>query len=117
MLLDASLTGSLVTLATNLINDAGYWGIFLLIVSSAVIGIPGTEVTMLFAGFNVYDHTLSMGAIIAAGVAGDLVGATIAFVIGYLGLHELLERAPGPLHVSSRQLDMAHRWFNGMGRR
>ena len=56
-----------------------------------------------------------MGGVIAAGVAGDLVGATIAFIIGYLGLHEFLERAPGPMHVSPRQLGMAHRWFERYG--
>lgn len=115
MLEVASITASLVTLATNLINDAGYWGIVALLISSAIIGIPGTEVTMLFAGFNVFEGHLSMGGVIAAGVAGDLVGATIAFVIGYLGLHELLERVPGPAHVSPRQMDRAHRWFERYG--
>jgi len=113
--LDASITESLVTLATNVINDLGLFGIAALLISSAVIGIPGTEVTMLFAGFNVYQGHLSMVGVIVAGVAGDLIGATIAYVIGYRGLHELLARAPGPLHVSPRQLDRAHAWFERFG--
>jgi membrane protein DedA with SNARE-associated domain len=115
MHLEASITGSLVTLATNAINDLGLWGIAALVISSAVIGIPGTEVTMLFAGFSVSQGHLSMGGVIAAGVAGDLIGATIAYVIGYKGLHELLARAPGPLHVSPRQLQRAHAWFDRFG--
>jgi membrane protein DedA with SNARE-associated domain len=115
MPLDASITGSLVSVATSVINDTGYWGIAALIISSAVIGLPGTEVTMLFAGFSAYQGHLSIGGVIAAGVIGDLIGATIAYVIGYLGLHELLERAPGPLHVSAQQLDRAHAWFDRFG--
>ncbi len=115
MPLDASVTGSLVTLATHVINDLGLWGIFALLVMSALIGVPGTEVTMLFAGFNVFEGHLSMGGIIAAGVAGDVVGASLAYLIGYLGLHELLERLPGPLHASARQLDRAHAWFERFG--
>jgi len=70
---------------------------------------------MLFAGFNVFEGHLSIGGIIAAGVAGDLVGASLAYLIGYLGLHELLERLPGPLHTSARQLDRAHAWFERFG--
>ncbi len=115
MPIDASVTGSLVTLATHVINDLGLWGIFALLVMSALIGVPGTEVTMLFAGFNVFEGHLSMGGIIAAGVAGDVVGASIAYLIGYLGLHELLEHLPGPLHASARQLDRAHAWFERFG--
>jgi membrane protein DedA with SNARE-associated domain len=111
----ASITESLVTLATNVINDLGLWGIAALVISSAVIGVPGTEVTMLFAGFNVYQGHLSMGGVIGAGVLGDLIGATIAYVIGYKGLHELLARAPGPLHVSPKQLERAHAWFDRFG--
>jgi membrane protein DedA with SNARE-associated domain len=113
--LDASITESLVTFATNVINDLGLLGIAVLIITSAVIGIPGTEVTMLFAGFNVYQGHLSMAGVIAAGVIGDLIGATIAYVIGYKGLHEWLARAPGPLHVSPKQLERAHAWFDRFG--
>ena len=115
MPIDASVTGSLVTLATHVINDLGLWGVFGLLVMSALIGVPGTEVTMLFAGFNVFQGHLSLGGIIAAGVAGDVVGASIAYLIGYLGLHDLLEHLPGPLHTSARQLDRAHSWFERFG--
>jgi membrane protein DedA with SNARE-associated domain len=115
VLLDASVTNSLVTFATNLINDIGLAGVAILNAMSAVIGIPGTEVTMLFAGFNVYNHQLSMVGVIVFGVLGDLVGATIAYLIGLYGLHELLERYSGPLHVGTRGLDRAHAWFERWG--
>ena len=49
----ASITDSLVTLATHVINDLGYFGVWLMTMTTGVIGLPGTEPTMLFAGFNV----------------------------------------------------------------
>lgn len=115
MLVHASITNSLVTLATNIISSLGLWGVGALTLSSGVIGVPGTEVTMLFAGFNVYDGHFSLFGVIAAGVIGDLLGATIAYAIGRSGLHELLARPGSPLHMSARHLDTAHRFFERYG--
>jgi membrane protein DedA with SNARE-associated domain len=115
MLPAASITNSLVTVATHIIRSLGLWGVGALTVSSGVIGVPGTEATMLFAGFNVYQGHLSLPGIIAAGVIGDLIGATIAYSIGYYGLHELLERPGSPLRISARHLETAHSWFDRFG--
>jgi membrane protein DedA with SNARE-associated domain len=111
----ASLTAPLVNLATHLIGDLGYAGIVLLMTITGVIGLPGTEPVMLFAGFDVYNHTLSLPGIIIAGVAGDVLGASIAYAIGFYGSRELLERHSGKLHLSHGRLDRAHRWFNRYG--
>ena len=111
----ASLTEPLVKLATNLIGDLGVAGTFLLTMTSAVIGVPGTEPTMLFSGFDVYNGHLSMAAIIVAGVIGDVVGGSIAYGIGYWGRHELFERQGSKLHMSPARLARAHRWFDRYG--
>jgi membrane protein DedA with SNARE-associated domain len=110
----ASLTEPLVRLATQLISDLGLAGVALLSVMTGVIGLPGTEPTMLFAGFDVYQGNLSLAGVIIAGVAGDMAGASIAYAIGYFGSRELLERG-GKLHVSERKLNKAHRWFERWG--
>ncbi len=115
MLIAASVTDSLVTLATHVIRDLGLAGVALLNLASAVIGVPGTEPTMLFAGFNVYDHHLTLVGIIVFGVLGDIIGASIAYAIGYFGRMELLERHGSKLHVSQRRLELAHRWFDRYG--
>ncbi len=70
---------------------------------------------MLFAGFNVYQGHLSLGGIVAAGVAGDVIGASIAYAIAYFGLHEVLARPGSPLHLSDRRLATAHAWFERYG--
>jgi membrane protein DedA with SNARE-associated domain len=111
----ASLTQPLVNLATNLIGDLGLAGVTLLMTITGVVGVPGTEPTMLFAGFDVYNHTLSLPGIIVAGVIGDVLGASIAYTIGFYGSRELLERQGSKLHLSQSRLDRAHRWFERYG--
>jgi membrane protein DedA with SNARE-associated domain len=111
----ASITDSLVTLATNLIGSLGLAGVGLLTMSSGVVGAPGTEPTMLFAGFNVFQGNLTLLGIIIAGLIGDLAGAAIAYSIGYYGRRELLERQGGKLHMSKARLDRSHRWFEHYG--
>ncbi len=115
MLLAASITGPLVDLATRIIRSIGVIGVAALTASSGVIGVPGTEPTMLFAGFNVFQGHLSLLGIIVFGVIGDMIGASIAYGIGYFASRELLERHGSKLHLSQRRLDTAHRWFERYG--
>jgi membrane protein DedA with SNARE-associated domain len=111
----ASLTEPLVKLATNLIGSLGLGGVALLTFSSGVIGLPGTEPTMLFAGFNVFQGHQTLLGIIVAGVIGDVAGASVAYAIGYYGRRELLERQGSKLHVNQASLNRAHRWFERYG--
>jgi membrane protein DedA with SNARE-associated domain len=111
----ASLTGPLVNLATHVIRSLGLAGVLVLTATTGVIGVPGTEPTMLFAGFNVYEGHQTLLGIIVFGVIGDMLGASIAYAIGYFGSRELLERQGRRLHVSQRRLEGAHRWFERRG--
>ena len=111
----ASVTDSLVTLATHVIRDLGLAGVAMLTLTSGVIGAPGSEPTMLFAGFNVSEGNLSLFGIIVFGVVGDMLGASIAYAIGYWGREELVERHGNKLHISRQRLDRAHRWFERYG--
>jgi membrane protein DedA with SNARE-associated domain len=111
----ASVTDSLVTLATHIIRDVGLVGVAIMTLTSGVIGVPGSEPTMLFAGFDVYQGNLSLVGIIVFGVLGDMIGASIAYGIGHWGREELVERHGNKLHISKRRLDRAHRWFERYG--
>lgn len=111
----ASVTDSLVTFATHVIRDLGLAGVTLLAFTSGVIGAPGTEPTMLFAGFNVFQGHLTLVGIIIFGVIGDMLGASAAYAIGYFGRRELVERHGNKLHISTRRLDLAHGWFERWG--
>jgi membrane protein DedA with SNARE-associated domain len=111
----ASLTGPLVNLATHAIRSLGLAGVLALTAMTGVVGVPGTEPTMLFAGFNVYQGHLTLIGIIIFGVVGDMLGASIAYAIGYFGSRELLEHQGRKLHVDPRKLDRANRWFERRG--
>jgi membrane protein DedA with SNARE-associated domain len=104
-----------VTLATNVIGSLGLAGVALLTTTTGVVGLPGTEPTMLFAGFNVWNGKLSLLGIIIAGVVGDTIGAAVAYWIGRWGGRELVEHQGSRLHVKPERLDRAHRWFDRYG--
>jgi membrane protein DedA with SNARE-associated domain len=110
----ASATDALVTLATHIIRHLGLGGVSLMTFSSAVVIVPGTEPTMLFSGFNVYQHHLTLFGVIAFGLIGDLIGASIAYAIGYYG-SDLLERHGTKIHMGPERLAIAHRWFERYG--
>ena len=111
----ASVTNGLVSVATTIITDLGYPGIFLLVVAGST-GIPvSSEVVMLFAGFDVYKGHFTLPAIISAGVLGDLTGASLAYAIGYFGRSELLQRHSAKIHITPERLGRAERWFDRYG--
>ncbi len=111
----ASVSGVLVTVATHVIRSLGYAGVGLLVGVSGVIALPGTELPMLFGGFNVYDHHLTLVGIIVAGVLGDVLGASAAYAIGRFASQELIERHGAKLHAKPDDLERAHRWFDRYG--
>jgi membrane protein DedA with SNARE-associated domain len=115
VLIDASITAQLVTFATNVVSDLGYAGVTLMIVMSQVVIVPGTEATMMFAGFNVDTHHLTLLGIIIAGVLGDVLGASVCYLIGYFGLHEVIARPGSPVHIDEKKIELTHRWFDRYG--
>src|SRR5579859_7021484 len=109
----SSVTGSLVTFATHAIARLGLAGVGLLMLSTGVIFLPGTEPTMLFAGFDVYQHTLSLAGVIVAGLIGDIAGALIAYGIARYGREGWLQRRSARVH--RHKIDQAKRWFDKYG--
>lgn len=115
MLALASITASLTKFATNAIGSLGLAGVGLLTLSTGIIGLPGTEPTMLFAGFDVYNGRFTLLGIIVFGLIGDLLGAGIAYAIGYFVREEVQGRRSRALHMSGRRVERAQGWFERYG--
>jgi len=110
------LTAPLVSLVTNGVGSYGVLAVFLLmILESACIPVP-SEALMLYGGFLAARGEASIIAIIAAGVAGNLIGSGIAYYAGRrLGREWLLNPRLRWLHITPKRLDMADRWFDRHG--
>ncbi len=88
---------------TTIIEQFGVFGVFVLMVpESACVPVP-SEVTLLFSGFAVSQHWMSLPLAIAAATAGNVVGSLIAYAIGAI---HVLEHVPGarPLLARSDRL-------------
>jgi membrane protein DedA with SNARE-associated domain len=114
MLIPGDILNPIVNAATDFIDSAGLAGVFVLMtLESACIPVP-SEAIMLFAGFNVSEGNLTLLGIVAAGVAGNVVGSLIAYAAGYYGRLELLERNR-LIHVSPAQLARVDSWYERNG--
>jgi membrane protein DedA with SNARE-associated domain len=110
-----ALINDLVQWCTHLIGSWGLPAVFvLMLLESACIPIP-SEATMPFAGFAVSQGHLSLLGIVAAGVAGNLVGSWIAYAAGYWGGRPFVERYGRYVLLRPRHLDTAQRWFDKWG--
>ena len=112
--LTASITDPLVNFAVDVVDSIGVLGVFVLMtLESACVPIP-SEPTMMAAGFAVSRGDMDFWAVVAAGVAGNVVGSWIAWAAGYYGRIELLDRNR-LVHVNPKHLAMADRWFERHG--
>jgi membrane protein DedA with SNARE-associated domain len=101
--------------ATHLIGSWGLPAVFLLmLLESACIPVP-SEAIMPFAGFAVSQGTLSYFGIVAAGVAGNLVGSCIAYAVGYYGGRPFVDRWGKYVLLRAHHLDVAQHWFDHYG--
>ena len=106
----ASVTDSLVTVATNAIDSLGLPGVALFMGLTATgVAFPG-EATMLFAGFDVSDGHLSLAGILVAAWLGDLIGCLVGYAVGHYGREGILERHGAKVHLGPHRLAQGDRW-------
>ena len=98
-----------------MVQHLGYAGVTLLIFISQIIIVPGTEVTMLFAGFNVDTGHLTLIGIIIAGVLGDVLGASAATRSAISACTRRCPGAAARFTSTTPRSSMAHGWFERYG--
>jgi membrane protein DedA with SNARE-associated domain len=105
----------------HLIATYGYVAIFVLMVAeSACLPVP-SELIMTFGGAlaagAVPGTSLNLIGVIAAGVAGNVVGSYIAWAVGWYGGQPALRRWGHRLWLRDNDLDRATNWFARYGPR
>jgi membrane protein DedA with SNARE-associated domain len=114
MLVLAAITDTVADWAIDVIDKIGLLGIFLLMApESACIPIP-SEPTMLFAGFSVHNGEYGLWAPVLVASVANLLGATIAYAVGYYGRATVLTNNR-LFHINDAQLARAHGWFERYG--
>jgi membrane protein DedA with SNARE-associated domain len=108
----------------HFISSYGYLAVFLLTVAEAAcIPIP-SELTLGLAGAlasgatlsgAVDHHPLNLALVIVVGVAGELVGSFIAYVVGRTGGRAFVDRFGKYLLLTHKDLDRAEAWFARRG--
>ena len=99
----------------SLVASSGYIAIFLLSVAQSCCIPTSSELTLGFAGVLAAEGKLSLPGAIIAGVAGEVVGAFIAWLIGRSGGRAFVTRWGKYILVSHADLDKAEAWYDRHG--
>jgi len=105
-------------LATKLIHDGGYVGVYVLL-AMGNLGIPtGVEFVILTAGALTTLGTLPGNAFTVGSVAvgGELTGAAAMYSAGYFGGRRFLARYGHVVGVTKKSLDRVETFFERYGR-
>ncbi len=97
---------------TSFVATSGYAAIFVLSVLQSCCVPTSSELTLGFAGVLAFEGKLSLPGAIAAGVAGEVVGAFIAWFIGRAGGRAFVDRYGRYILLSHRDLDRAEAWYH-----
>ena len=100
---------------TSFVATSGYIAIFVLSVAQSCCIPTSSELTLGFAGVLAAEGKLSLPGAIIAGVAGELVGAFIAWAIGRAGGRPFVDRYGKYVLVSPHDLDRAEGWYKRHG--
>ena len=109
------MLNSLIDAITRAIGDHGFPAVLgLMTLESACIPVP-SEVIMLFAGYLVSLHKMTLFAAVSAGVLGNVVGSWIAWSVGYYGGRPFIERYGRYVHITPARMAQSDRWFDRHG--
>jgi membrane protein DedA with SNARE-associated domain len=100
---------------THLVATSGYAAIFILSVLQSCCVPTSSELVLGFAGVLASEGKMSLVGAIAAGVAGEVVGAYIAYALGRTWGRALVDRYGRYVLVSHHDLDRAEAWYGRHG--
>lgn len=105
---------------TDIINQFGYWGIFILIMVENIFPPIPSEVILTMGGFLTTVSTLTIGGVIVASTIGSMCGAIILYAVGRIlnqeRLTKIIEGRIGKiLHLEGADVQRAQSFFDKYG--
>ncbi|OCA82097.1 DedA family protein [Pseudobacillus wudalianchiensis] len=104
---------------TNIMEQFGYVGIFLLITLENLFPPIPSEVILTFGGFMTTHTSLSVFGVVMTSTFGSVAGAIILYSIGLLidvhKIERVVEKWGHLLRLSKKDVDKANDWFSKYG--
>jgi membrane protein DedA with SNARE-associated domain len=104
---------------TDIMEQFGYTGIFLLIMLENLFPPIPSEVILTFGGFMTTDSSLSVPGVVAVSTFGSVAGAIILYGIGLLMDRQKIERVVEKwghiLRLTKKDVHKADKWFMKYG--
>jgi membrane protein DedA with SNARE-associated domain len=108
--------GHLEQVGIGLVDQYGYVGLIVAL-ALANVGAPvGSELILPIAGaLTSTGHLPNLWATIAVAVVGELAGGSVGYAIGRFGGRPLVDRYGRYLHLTHRNLELVHGFFERYG--
>lgn len=104
---------------TNIMEQFGYIGIFLLITLENLFPPIPSEVILTFGGFMTTHTSLSVFGVVVASTIGSVAGAIVLYGIGLLidikRIEKIVEKWGHILRLSKKDVHKANEWFSKYG--
>lgn len=111
----AKLLAAVAAFIIGTLSSLGYLGVVLLMgIESACVPLP-SELIMPFAGYLVFQGTLTLWGVTLAGALGCVLGSLVAYYVGMLGGRPLVLKYGRYLLISPQDVELADRWFSRRG--
>ena len=97
------------------VSHYGYAGVFAMLMFG-IAGLPIPDETILvFCGYLIWKGRMNLALTFASGVAGSVCGISLSYIVGRTVGYRLIHRYGRYLHISRKDIDRVHRWFQHMG--
>ncbi|MFA7169561.1 MAG: DedA family protein [Candidatus Paceibacterota bacterium] len=107
----------LIEFFTEVISNAGYVGLALLMMLESMIAPVPSEAVMPFAGFLIYQAKMTWGAVIFFSTLGSIIGSLVSYYIGKNYGRPLIIKYGKYLLLKEHHLDLTEKFFKKFGQK
>ncbi|MEI7961864.1 MAG: DedA family protein [archaeon] len=109
------LTEFVIGLVLPIIQNIGYFGVFLLMIAeSTLLPIP-SEAVLPFAGYLIAQGTMDFWITLIIATIGTIIGASISYFIGKFIGQAAIAKWGKYIFIQEEELDNAKEWFKAHG--